>query len=1282
MLADLQPALSTWFRRTLGEPTEPQREGWPAIRAGHHTLIAAPTGSGKTLAAFLWSLDALLAQREALQDRCQVLYVSPLKALSNDVQKNLLRPLAEIRDLDPTLPEVRVLVRTGDTPARERQAMGRKPPHILVTTPESLFILLTSRGGRAMLADVRTVIVDEIHSLARDKRGSHLALSLERLDALITAHGGTLQRIGLSATQRPITTTAALLAGTDREATIVDAGHLRRFDVAVEVPGVPLGVVCSTDTWQEIYARILQLIDEHRTTLVFVNTRKMAERVAARLADAIGKEQVTSHHGSLSRERRLDAEQRLKAGQLKALVATASLELGIDIGDVDLVVQIAPTASIATLLQRVGRAGHGPGRLPKARIFPLTRDELAASAALLHAIRHGELDRTEPPEQPLDILAQQLVAACAHESWSEAELFALCRRAWPYRALAPEAFAAVLALHSEGRLALLHRDRVHHRVRGTRRAALTAMTSGGAIPDNADWQVRLDPDDLLIGTVHEDFAIESSVGDVFQLGNASWQIRSIGRGALRVVDAKGVPPSLPFWVAEGPSRSQELSHAVCTVRAQGVDPAWLVAECGLDPAAAEQLAEYLRAGRDALGVTPGEDLLVLERFFDETGGQQLVLHAPFGSRVNRALGLALRKRFCVGFGFELQAAANEEAIVISLGPMHAPALEEIWSYLHPDSARDVLVQAMLPAPMFQARWRWNATRSLLVERARGGQRVPAPLLRMRADDALAKAFPQCLACPETLPQGPVPVPLEHPIVAQTVHDCLHEAMDVDRFEQIVRRIRGGTIGLREVERSQPSPFAEGILHAMPYSFLDDAPLEERRTQAVITAQRGARDRDDADSELDPAAVAAVREECWPDPRDAEELHETLSWCGWLADTECTPQWKTWLEGLQAQLRARTIRGRWFAAESSTDPVASWRGRLELVGPVFLDGLDDAERTALAQLEAEGTALRAMLEGRRVVCHRRLLARIRRAMVERLRRRIQPVSQAEFERFRRRWQHLEPDTQMHGPRGVAEALRQLAALEFAPSVWDDEVLAARVPDYRRDWLDQLMLSGEFVWLRLWGTWAGPISRCPVALLPREHLPAWLWLAAERRTPPELHGPAQQLRELLQARGATFPADLQARSRLLPSWFEEGLSELVGFGLATCDSFGTLRQLAVPPSRRRHAVQSVGRWELLPPAVEVEGAVEVAARQLLTRHGVASLQVVQEERLPVPWRLLLRALRAMELRGEVRGGRFVAGWSGEQFASEEAVAELRRRDAGPDQVAEPAPARAFPGSAEPG
>lgn len=1264
MLDRFHATVAAWFQNRFGEASPPQQLGWPHIQSGEHTLIAAPTGSGKTLAAFLHALDDLLRCGETLGDELQVVYVSPLRALANDVQKNLLQPLAELRALDATLPKVRVLVRSGDTPAHQRAAMLNKPPHILVTTPESLYILITSVRGRAMLKDTKTLIVDEIHALAGNKRGSHFALTCERLHHLVTQNGGSLQRIGLSATQRPIEDTAGLLAGAGRERAIVDVGHRRELDLAVEVPGGPLDTICGGETWNEVFARMHELIVEHRTTLVFTNTRKMAERVAARLADVLGKERVTSHHGSLAKDRRLDAEQRLKRGDLSALVATSSLELGIDVGDVDLVIQLGPTPSIAAFLQRVGRAGHALGKTPKGRLFPLTRDELVAAAALMHAVRTGELDRVKQPESPLDILAQQIVATCCDGAIAEQELFELVTTAYPYRNLTRERFDRVLEMHSDGRAALLHRDSIHQTVRGTRRARLTAITCGGAIPDVADWQVVIDDDDTLVGTVHEDFAIESSVGDVFQLGSTSWQVRRIGSGKLRVADAHGVPPSLPFWVAEGPSRSEELARIVSTVRNHGRDVEWLRSQCGLGDDAAEQITTYLREGEQALGAIPTHDTLVLERFFDETGGQQLILHGPFGSRINRAFGLALRKRFCIGFGFELQAAANEEALLISLGPMHSFPLTDVWRFLHPNTIREVLTQAMLPAPLFQARWRWNATRSLMVERFRGGKRVPAPLLRFRADDALASAFPAAQACPETLSGGPIDVPLDHPIVGQTVHDSLHEAMDFDGLHRLLSRIQDGDVQLVECERSEPSPFAASILHAMPYAFLDDAPLEERRTQAVVQAQRGARSRTqhESDSELDPAALAQVRAECWPEPRDAAELHEALGWMGWLERNEIDEAWQPWLDELAGDGRAQLHDSRWFAAEADRTPLAAWRGRLEAVIPIWTDELSDTDKATLLTLQTEGTAMLARCGGRELWTHRRLLARVRRAMIERLRQAVRPVSKADFERFLLGWQRTGELLRRTGPIGLSDTLCQLAGLAATSEQWEASVLPKHLDRVHREWLDQITLSGEFVWLRLWGPWRGPLSKLPVSFVPRKDLHHWLELPLGRAQMEDLGGSARTLYEVLQEHGALFPTDLQTHSSLLPSQFEEGLAELVGLGLLSCDSFAAMRQLAIAPTKRRFPLFAVGRWSLLPlpPAGTraSDPALETLTNSLLQRFGVVSHALLQDHKVPVPWRLLLRTLRAMELRGEARGGRFVNGWAGEQYALPEAVAELRR------------------------
>ncbi|MBV8878991.1 MAG: DEAD/DEAH box helicase [Planctomycetaceae bacterium] len=1239
------PAVAGWFASRLGEPTPPQVQGWPLIRAGRNVLIAAPTGSGKTLAAFLSSIDGLLRQGPYLADETQVLYISPLKALGNDVQKNLSLPLSEITATDPFLPPVRVLVRTGDTSAKDRASMTKRPPHILVTTPESLYILLTTDGGRRMLSTVKTVIVDEIHALARDKRGSHLALSLERLEALT----GGFQRVGLSATQKPLSDVARFLVGKDRDCDLVDIGHLRELDLGVEVPRSPLGAVCSHETWEEIYARMAELIGQHRTTLVFVNTRKMAERIAARLTKILGEEAVTSHHGSLSKKHRLDAEQRLKEGKLRALVATASLELGIDVGDVDLALQVGASRSIATFLQRAGRAGHTIRKVSKARLFALTLDELVEAAAILRSIRKGLLDRTPQPPAPLDILAQQIVAACVAEAWEEDRLFEQFRRAWPYRDLRREDFDRCVALHAEGRRSLLHRDGVGHRVMATRRARLTAILSGGAIPDSADYQVVMEPDGAPVGTINEDFAVECNNGDIFQLGNTSWRVLKVEPGMVHVADAKGQPPSIPFWLGEAPSRTAELSSELAKVREECTDADWARRECGLDEGAAQELAEYVVAGRSALGGAPTQKRVILERFFDETGGMQLIVHAPFGGRINRAWGLALRKRFCRGFGFELQAAANEEAIILSLGPQHSFPLDEVFDYLHPNTARDLLIQAILQAPMFEVRWRWNVTRALLVERMTTGRKVPAPLIRMRAQDWLVQAFPQAAACPETLPSGDIDVPMEHPIVRQTVEDCLNEAMDVEGFLQVLRDLRSGAIERRAVETTGPSPFAQGILNAAPYAFLDDAPLEERRTQAVIS--RRTLDVKSADElgALDPEAIARVREEAWPKPESAEEVHEALLWMGYVTVDEARP-WQAWIHELAAARRVVLDDGRWFAAEATRDPVEVLKGRLEALGPIVSDD------PALLELERRGLVLRGRFEGRPGWCDRRLLARIHRYTVERLRKEIEPVTATEFLRFLGCWQHVDEEHRLEGPRGVAEVIRQLAGFEIPAAAWEASVLPLRVKGYKREWLDSLTLSGEAAWGRLWGGGASAIRITPICIVPREELDSWVGLSSPSDVA-ALSGPAKDLHAALQAKGAMFPQELARAAKLVPAHVEMGLGELIAQGLLTCDSFGALRWLIVPPSKRRGPMSTVGRWSLFRREALPPPDVEFTARQLLRRTGVVFRRTIDREKLPVPWRDIARVYRTLEARGEIRGGRFVGGFSGEQYALPEAVSLLR-------------------------
>ncbi|HEY3129770.1 MAG TPA: DEAD/DEAH box helicase [Acidobacteriota bacterium] len=962
-LSYFHPFVREWFQRKFAAPTEAQALGWPAIAQGQHTLISAPTGSGKTLAAFLVCIDRLLraALSANLPDVSQVVYVSPLKALSNDVHRNLSVPLQEITALaweqGVMIPEIRVAVRTGDTPASERQATARKPPHIWITTPESLYILLTSVSGRRGLAGVRTLILDEIHAVADDKRGSHLSLSVERLCALV---GEPITRIGLSATQRPIEEVARFLVGaanveTDLTSsdvsgharwvrsqgpsgtprcTIVDTGHRRSIDLQVEIPSDELGPIATHEIWDQTLSRIASLIQEHRTTLVFVNTRRLVERVAHQLSNKIGEEQVVAHHGSLSRKTRMDAEERLKRAQVKVCVATASLELGIDVGAVELVCQIGSTRSINVLLQRVGRSGHWLAATPKGRLFPLTRDELLECAALLHAVRRGDLDQLSIPPWPLDVLSQQIVAMCGAGEWGEEDLFSLVRRAYPYRDLPRRHFDQILEMLSEGvatnlgrRSAYLHRDRIHAKLRGRRGARLAALTSGGAIPDNADYSVVADPDETYVGSVNEDFAIESLAGDIFLLGNTPWRIRRVERGRVRVEDAKGQAPTIPFWLGEAPARTPELSLDVSEMREEiqqrlsdrGQCARWLIDEVGLSAAAAQQACAYIEEGKRILGTVPTVKRVIAERFFDESGGMQLVLHAPFGGRINRAWGLALRKRFCRSFDFELQASANDDGINLSLGPQHSFPLEEILQFLNSHGVEEVLTQAVLPSPIFATRWRWNLTRSLALLRFAGGRRVPAPLQRMQSDDMLAAIFPAQVMCQDNRGGGDIPVP-DHPLVFETLRDCLTEALDVDGLRSVLQALERGEIQFLAKETPMPSAFSHQILNAMPYAFLDDAPLEERRARAVIL-RRALPDNARELGRLDPEAIRSAAEDAWPAARDREELHDALLGLVLFPESE-RARWpqeaSEWFDSLLQDGRALKLaageRAYWVAAE--------------------------------------------------------------------------------------------------------------------------------------------------------------------------------------------------------------------------------------------------------------------------------------------------------------------------------------------------------------------------------
>ena len=1348
--------------------------GWPHILARRSVIISAPTGSGKTLAAFLACIDRLVrkALRGELTDQTEVLYVSPLKALGNDIQKNLEGPLGEILqkagERGLLLPEIRVGVRTGDTLMHERRAMLRRPPHILVTTPESLYILLTAEQSRAILRHVETVIVDEIHAVADDKRGSHLALSLERLEALVEKPP---VRIGLSATQKPIERVAQFLAGSERPSPVViDVGHRRTMDLAVEVPQSELSAVASNEMWGEIYDRLAALAGEHRSTLVFVNTRRMAERLSHHLAERIGKDLVAAHHGSLARKLRLAAERRLKAGELRVLVATASLELGIDIGHVDLVCQIGSPRAIGVALQRLGRAGHWRGAIPKGRLFATTCDELLECAALLRAIRHGDLDELIIPAAPLDVLAQQIVAACAAEDWQEDELFALVRRAYPYRALSRADFDAVVSMVSDGISArrgrygsYLFRDRVNHRLRGRRGARLAAITSGGAIPENALYTVVATPEDAIVGTVDEDFAVESLAGDIMLLGNSSWRIRRVERGRVLVEDAQGAPPNVPFWRGEAPGRTPELSAQLSELRQRigelisgdNANPAsrdaakeWLKAECGLDDAGAAQAVDYVLAGRTALGAVPSQDVVIAERFFDESGGMQLVIHAPFGSRINKAWGLALRKRFCRSFNFELQAAATDNGLNISLGEQHSFPLGDVFHYLQAVTVKEVLEQAVLAAPLFTVRWRWAAGRALALLRFQGGKRVPPQIQRMRAEDLLAAVFPQAIACQENI-VGDIEIP-DHVLVRETMGDVLTEALDLEGLQQVLRNIAAGRIRCLAVDTAVPSVFSHEILNANPYAYLDDAPLEERRARAVEMRRVLPPELASEVGRLDPAAIAEVRAEAWPDLRDADELHDALltlvalpepaeaaaqsdeQHAALLAATplqgsieRSVPEWRGFLTELTAQRRAsRAVHGGrayWVSAERAQlfrqifagadfasalpevgEPAASSEdamfallsGWMAHAGPTTASelgaalGLPISEvDKALLRLEANGSILRgqftdaARQAGAPQIewCERRLLARIHRLTVGELRKQIQPVTPAQFMRWLLRWQHLAPGTQVAGERGALEVLGQLQGYEAPANAWERQILQRRIAGYAPEILDQLCLTGAVGWGRLsphpatlaavpsTGRRVIPTSVAPIAFFVREEADWMMSKHAEGAAAAERLSPAaREIYAFLQKRGASFFADIVRGTGKLKSEVETGLWELVAAGLLTADGFDNLRALIDPKRRAGHGTartarprHSAGRWSLLyvDQSAERNAALEALCNVLLRRYGVVFREVLARESILPPWRELLLTLRRLEDRGEVRGGRFVSDFTGQQFALPAAVESLR-------------------------
>ena len=1346
-LAWAHPIVQEWFLEKFGSATEPQKQGWPFIRSGCNTLISAPTGSGKTFAAFLACIDHLVRQALTGQlcHETEVLYISPLKALGNDVQKNLMGPLQEIMALAKrqglAMAEITVLVRTGDTSPKERQGMLKHPPHVLVTTPESFYILLTADKSREILRNVKTVIVDEIHALADDKRGAHLALSLERLEAL-TAH--TPLRIGLSATQKPLDLVANFLVGNDRpQPAIINIGHAKHLELNVEIPRSELGAVASNQIWDEIYDRIAELAQQNRSTLIFANTRRVAERAAHHLAERLGTDLVVAHHGSLSKKLRLAAETRLKNGELKALVATASLELGIDIGSVDLVCQLGSPRSIAVMLQRVGRAGHWRGAISKGRLFATTRDELLECAAIVNAILEGDLDQLVIPHQPIDILAQQIVATCATGDWQVDELFALTRKAFHYKELSREQFDAVIHMLSEGISgmrgrygAYLFHDRVNHLLKARRGSRLIAITSGGSIPDNGLYTVKAEESGGVVGTLDEDFAVESHRGDIILLGSTSWKINRIEstKGLVLVEDAHGASPNVPFWRGEAPERTAELSLRVSNLRewlstqlttsedSFSEVQQWLINSCHVDELGAQQLIHYILQGRALLGTVPTQKRIIAERFFDESGGMQLVIHAPFGARINKAWGLALRKCFCRSFNVELQAAATDNGINISLTEQHSFPLADVFAFLSTQTARDIVEKAVLQSPLFPTRWRWDAGRALALVRFSNGRKVPPYLLRMRAEDLLAAVFPDAVACQDNVDIEDIELP-DHPLVNEAMKDSLTEALNVDGLLDVLTKIKNKEIECVAIDTTTPSVFAHEILNANPYAFLDDAPLEERRAWAVEMRQTLPAHLANKLGKLDPEVIHEVRQQAWPDLRNADELQDLLQTviafpANYESYLQATNLWQKFMDELIASGRASTAfvdeRVFWFAVDRAktfsriypdaliqhslqdieNKPLEPDEGIFHLVqgwiyhlGPttalLLSQSLVVAEATiqqVLVRLEASGLILRGTFTDESLQqewCERRLLARIHRLTLAKLRQEIEPVRPEQFVRWLLTWQHIAPGSQLNGEQGLLTIIEQLQGFEIPAKAWEPLIFSKRVKNYDSSLLDKLCMMGIVGWGRL-STTLNSIDEDPKRVVPTSIAPmtfflrkdsSWMVDVKEGLSEEALGGLSHIAKDIyfyLLRNGASFFMDITDEVHHLKSEVEMGLWELVAAGLATADLFDNLRSLIDPKRRlikKRRRVNphlySSGRWFLLKKRVGSfkREQVEAVCWILLKRYGVVFRDLLLREKNIPSWRELHAVLRTLEERGEIRGGCFVKGFLGEQFALPYAVESLR-------------------------
>ena len=1307
-----------WFRATFADPTAVQERGWEEVAAGRHVLMAAPTGSGKTLAAFLWCLDRLSSEpMPAEAERCRVLYVSPLKALAHDVDRNLRSPLVGIRHQMENVgikpPDISVAIRTGDTPADMRRSMERHPPDILITTPESLFLLLTS-AARKILASVRWLIVDEIHSVAATKRGSHLVLSLERLCELTRVEP---QRIGLSATQRPLEEVGRFLGGAGRAVSIVDAGRLKTMEVRVEVPVEDMTRLTAEDEdsakglnsiWPAIYPRLLELIRGHRSTIVFVNSRRLAERIAARVNELAEEDLVRAHHGSIAREQRLLIEDELKAGRLRGLVATSTLELGIDMGAVDLVLQIEAPPSVAAGIQRVGRAGHSVGEVSRGVIIPKFRGDLLESAAVVEGMLEGRIESTVVPRKPLDVLAQQVVAMCAMDEWEIEKLGRVVRRAYPYSDLGPRAFESVLDMLS-GRypsdqfVELRPRivwDRVAGKVRGRAGAQRLAVTNPGTIPDRGLFTVNLADDGRRVGELDEEMVYETRVGETFVLGASTWRIVDITPSQVIVTPAPGEPGKIAFWKADAPSRPVELGAAlgkmVRELRALDPDAAAkrLRERAGFDDLAIKNLLAYLEDQATATGAVPDDRTMVVERFRDEVGDWRVCLHTPFGGRVHAPLAMALEAHLREKLGVDARSLWTDDGIAMHLPEVESPpALEEL--VLDPEEVQ-ALVSAQLPASaLFAARFRDNAARSLLLPKRRPGQRTPLWQQRMRSAGLLQVA-------------GQYP---DFPILAETWREVMSDHFDMPALVAFLGAIRSREIRVVAVDTERASPFASSLLfsYVAEYMYEGDQPLAERRAQALTLDRELLAEllgSEDLRELLDPEAIAAVELELQgllPErfPRDADEAHDLLVRLGDLSDEEATARGVNdgWLRGLERERRALSVRlageSRWIAAEDAgryreavgaslpiglpdvfldagPDPLESLLRRYARTHVPFVTS-DPAKRWALpapaveatlTRLAAKGDVLagefRKAAEGREY-CYPEVLRTLRRRSLAALRREVESVPPIALARFLPAWHGVA--VRAGGVDRLLEVVFQLQGLALPASVIERDVISARVGNYAPRLLDELVSMGEVVWA---GRGSLGTSDGRVALYLRGDAPR---LIAPPVDPPqsELH---EKIRAHLGARGASFFRDLyNACGGGDEDVMLDALWDLVWSGEVTNDTFAPLRllgPLARRPARKPRLPRLIqpratGRWSLVSDLIgsgaNATERLHSEAGVLLQRHGVLTREAVVGEGWPGGFASLYPVLRAMEESGRIRRGYFVEGLGGSQFALPGAVDRLR-------------------------